>query len=226
MDDKKFYLDTLQNISQESDQNELQDIFFSFLHLEHLFDSAIEIVKTQLQIFNNGFEMRFQRNPIHNIESRVKSPQSIINKLQRKGFVVSPDSALHNLNDIAGIRVICYYIDDIYKIYELLSQHSSFTIKKTKDYIKNPKENGYRSFHLILEVPVNMATGLCVAPVEIQIRTIAMDFWASLEHQLHYKSIGDQEISQSLTDELKQCADTISETDIKMQEMFRKINQL
>jgi putative GTP pyrophosphokinase len=226
MDDKEFYLDAIRDMVPEQKENQLQAVFYSFLEMEHLYDSAIEIVKTQLNIFDNEFSVRFQRNPIHNIESRIKTPQSIVGKLQRKGFSVSPESARNHLLDIAGVRVICCYIDDIYAISELLSTQSDFEVLKIKDYIKNPKKNGYRSFHMIVNVPVHMAAGVQMAPVEIQIRTIAMDFWASLEHQLHYKSIGNQEISSTLTDELKHCADSISEIDERMQNMFKQINEL
>lgn len=226
MDDKEFYLDAIKDIIPEQKENQLQDIFYSFLEMEHLYDSAIEVVKTQLGIFDNEFSMRFQRNPIHNIESRIKTPQSIIGKLQKKGLPITPESAKKSLQDIAGVRVICCYIDDIYALADLLTIHSRFKLIKIKDYIKNPKPNGYRSFHMIIEVPVYMSTGMQKAPVEIQIRTIAMDFWASLEHQLHYKSIGNSNISSTLTDELKTCADVIAETDLKMQDMFKKINNL
>ncbi len=226
MDDKEFYLDAIRDIVPEQKENQLQTIFCSFLELEHLYDSAIELVKAQLSIFDNEFSMRFQRNPIHNIESRIKSPHSIISKLQRKGLPISPESAQKHLMDIAGVRVICCYIDDIYALAELLTIGSGFKVLKTKDYIKNPKENGYRSFHMIVNVPVHLSTGVEMAPVEIQIRTIAMDFWASLEHQLHYKSIGNKEISSTLTDELKECASSIAEIDERMQEMFKQINEL
>lgn len=226
MDDKEFYLDAIRDIVPASNEQQVQDVFYSFLELEHLYDSAVELVKTQLNIFDNEFSMRFQRNPIHNIESRIKSPQSIVGKLQKKGKPVSPESARENLTDIAGVRVICCYIDDIYAIADLLTKHSAFQLIKVKDYIKNPKPNGYRSFHMILNVPVFMSNGKQFVPVEIQIRTIAMDFWASLEHQLHYKTIGDCETAAGLTDELKACADTIAATDEKMQEMFRRINML
>lgn len=226
MDDKEFYLDAIRDVVPNQPENQIQDVFYSFLELEHLYDSAIELVKTQLSIFDNEFSMRFQRNPIHNIESRIKTPQSIVGKLQRKGMPVTPESARTTLTDIAGVRVICCYIDDIYAIADLLTKHSDFRLKKTKDYIKHPKPNGYRSFHMILEVPVYMSSGKETAPVEIQIRTIAMDFWASLEHQLHYKSTGDLEIAATLTDELRECADTIAATDRKMQDMFKKINML
>lgn len=226
MNDKEFYLEAIRDIVPEKNENQLLSIFYSFLELEHLYDSAIELVKAQLNIFDNEFSMRFQRNPIHNIESRIKSPQSIVGKLQRKGFVISAESARENLLDIAGVRVICCYIDDIYALAKLLANGSGFEVLKIKDYIKKPKPNGYRSFHMIVNVPVHMSTGLQIAPVEIQIRTIAMDFWASLEHQLHYKSIGNKEISSTLTEELKKCADSIYEIDGKMQDMFKQINEL
>lgn len=226
MDDKEFYLDAIRDVVPANKEEQIQSVFYSFLEIEHLYDSAIELVKTQLSIFDNEFSMRFQRNPIHNIESRIKTPQSIVGKLQRKGIPVSPENAKTHLQDIAGVRVICCYIDDIYAIADLLTKHSAFQLRKVKDYIQNPKKNGYRSFHMIMDVPVWTSTGKEIAPVEIQIRTIAMDFWASLEHQLHYKSMGDTSIAASLTDELKECAETIAATDRKMQDMFRQINSL
>ena len=188
MDKKNFYLDAIRDVVPANKEDQIQDAFYSFLELEHLYDSVIELVKTQLGIFDNEFSMRFQRNPIHNIESRIKTPQSIVGKLQRKGMPVTPESARNNLMDIAGVRVICYYIDDIYAIADLLTVQSGFHLRKIKDYIKNPKPNGYRSFHMILDVPVHMSTGVQIAPVEIQIRTIAMDFWASFEHKVKYKT--------------------------------------
>ena len=114
MDDKEFYLDAIRDVVPEHKEEQIQDVFYSFLELEHLYDSAIELVKAQLNIFDNEFSMRFQRNPIHNIESRIKTPQSIVGKLQRKEMPVTPESARNNLTDIAGVRVICCYIDDIY----------------------------------------------------------------------------------------------------------------
>lgn len=226
MDKKDFYLDAIRDIVPTQNEDQIQDVFYSFLEIEHLYDSAIELVKTQLNIFDNEFSMRFQRNPIHNIESRIKTPQSIVEKLQQKGMPVTPESAKENLTDIAGVRVICCYINDIYAIAELLTEHSEFHLRKVKDYIKNPKANGYRSFHMIVDVPVFTSVRKESAPVEIQIRTIAMDFWASLEHQLHYKSTGDPQIASTLTDELKECAKTIATIDLKMQDMFQQINML
>ena len=224
MDEKEFYLDAIRDVVPAHKEEQIQDVFYSFLEIEHLYDSAIELVKAQLNIFDNEFSMRFQRNPIHSIESRIKTPQSIVGKLQRKGMPVTPESARENLTDIAGVRVLCCYIDDIYALADLLTKYSGFQLRKIKDYIQNPKPNGYRSFHMILDVPVYMSSGKQTAPVEIQIRTIAMDFWASLEHQLHYKSTGDPKIAATLTDELKACAETIAATDEKMQDMFKQLN--
>lgn len=223
MDDKNFYLDTIEQIVP-AQREQIMAAFYEFLELEHLYESAAEIVKTQLNIYDSEFSMKFQRNPIHHIDSRIKSPQSIIGKLQKKGHPVSAKSAMEHLMDIAGIRVVCYYIDDIYAIAELLTRHEDMHLLKVKDYIENPKPSGYRSFHMVLSVPVYMATAKKRVPVEIQIRTIAMDFWASLEHQLHYKT--DCEVPPELKQELKECAETIALTDLRMQDIYQQIHEL
>ncbi len=223
MDEKNFYLDTIEQIVP-AQREQIVTAFYEFLELEHLYESAAEIVKTQLSIYDNEFSMKFQRNPIHGIESRIKSPQSIIGKLQKKGYPVTAKSAMEHLMDIAGIRVICYYIDDIYAIAELLTRHEDMQLLKVKDYIEHPKPSGYRSFHMVLSVPVYMATTKRKVPVEIQIRTIAMDFWASLEHQLHYKT--DCEVPPSLKQELRECAETIALTDMRMQDIYQQIHEL
>ena len=202
----------------------VSELFFDFLELSHLYDSAIEVVKTYLNILDSEFSVKFQRNPIHNIESRLKSPQSIIGKLQKKEIPLTPESARKNLLDIAGIRVTCCYISDIYAIVEMLCRRDDFTVIKQKDYIKNPKPSGYRSYHLIVNVPVYLSTKKQYAPVEIQIRTIAMDFWASLEHQLKYKPSAS--ITPEISEELKDCAERIAETDLQMQRIFMEINDL
>ncbi len=225
MDEKTFYIETIQQIIPVQEQEEqIMEAFYAFLELEHLYESAAEIVKTQLHIFDSEFSMKFERNPIHGIESRIKSPQSIIGKLRRKGLPVSAQSAQQNLQDIAGIRVVCYYIDDIYAIAELLSICEAFEVLKVKDYIERPKPSGYRSLHMVLSVPVYMATTKKIVPVEIQIRTIAMDFWASLEHQLHYKT--DCIVPPTLKQELRDCAETIAATDMQMQEIYHQIHAL
>ncbi|MBQ8297312.1 MAG: GTP pyrophosphokinase family protein [Ruminococcus sp.] len=231
MDDKEFYIETIKNLpavvndsSNESINEQMSQIFYDFLELQHLYDSAIEVVKTYLNILDNEFSIKFQRNPIHNIESRLKSPQSIIGKLQKKGLPITTDAAQKNLLDMAGIRVTCCYISDIYAIADLLSRRDDFVVIKKKDYIVNPKPSGYRSFHMIINVPVYLSTQKKYAPVEIQIRTIAMDFWASLEHQLKYKT--SSTIPKEVSEQLRDCADKIAETDMQMQQIFTTINDM
>ncbi len=229
MDDKDFYIDTVDNLPAivERGQGQKQrfaDIFFEFMQLQHLYDSAIEVVRTYLNILDGEFSVKFQRNPIHNIESRLKSPQSIIEKLRKKNYPVTTESAQKNLLDIAGIRVTCCYISDIYAIVEMLTRRDDFTVIKQKDYIKKPKPSGYRSYHLIINVPVYLSTTKKYAPVEIQIRTIAMDFWASLEHQLKYKTT--TQLTPEISKELRECADSIADTDLRMQRLYMEINGL
>ena len=147
-------------------------------------------------------------------------------KMKRQEIPFSGDNIEKNLNDIAGVRVICSFPDDIYTLADYLEKQDDIKLIKKKDYISHPKPNGYRSLHLILEVPIFLTNEKKMMRVEVQFRTIAMDFWASLEHQLHYKSIGNATASSSLTGELKHCAETIASIDLKMQEMFNQINNL
>lgn len=222
MDEKAFYDKTLENLpaltskvlSSEEIQEKLSQTFYDFLELQHLYDSAIEVVKTYLNILDDEFSVKFQRNPIHNIESRLKSPQSIIGKLQKKGLPITTEAARNNLLDMAGIRVTCCYISDIYAIADLLSRRDDFVVIKKKDYIMNPKPSGYRSLHMVVNVPVYLSTQKAYAPVEIQIRTIAMDFWASLEHQLRYKK--DFDFTEEMAKELQDCADLSAQLDARM----------
>lgn len=198
--------------------------FYGFIQLNHLYDSAIHEIETKLEIIDSEFQSTFERNPIHSIHSRLKSPQSIVKKLMKKNIPITAESILSHLHDIAGVRVICYYIDDIYEVARYLSLHDDIQILKQKDYIKNPKPSGYRSLHLIVTVPVYLSTGKKIVPVEIQIRTIAMDFWASLEHQLHYKTTNN--VSDELAEQLKLCAETINDTDLKMQSIYHRLNDI
>lgn len=202
----------------------VEDDFNAFMQLQHLYDSAIRNVKTQLNIFDDEFRMKFQRNPIHNIESRLKSPKSIVGKLQKKGVPMTIENAKRYLRDIAGIRVVCYYINDIYTIVDLILMHDDYQLINIKDYIRNPKPSGYRSFHMSIRVPVYLANGKQYVPVEIQIRTIAMDFWASVEHQLKYKTTSS--ITTDISNELKQCAEVIAQTDLKMQDIYKRIERI
>ncbi len=223
MDEQSFIIDTIEKVVPNHHE-QVMSAFYEFLELEHLYESAAETVKTQLNIYDNEFSIKFQRNPIHGIESRIKSPQSIIEKLNRKGCPLSAASARENLTDIAGIRVVCYYVDDIYAIAEMLSLREDVHIVKVKDYIRNPKPSGYRSMHLILMVPVYLSTSRKEVPVELQIRTIGMDFWASLEHQLRYKT--NAKVPEEMSRELQELSHSISDMDNRMQEFYDKINGL
>jgi len=157
------------------------------------------------------------------MSSRVKSPKSIVEKLSRKGFPLTCDSARDNLDDIAGVRIVCPYIEDIYTIKNLLQAQDDIKLIRITDYIQNPKANGYRSLHLILRVPVFFSDHKELVKVEVQIRTIAMDFWASLEHQLRYKAVNPDSIPSSVSQSLKECAETIAETDLKMQDIHNQV---
>ena len=183
---------------------------------------AIREVKTKLEVLNDELSVKNQRNPIEMIKSRVKKPKSIVEKLQRRGFEVSLESMEKNLDDVAGIRIICSFLDDIYEVADMLIRQDDVKVIAVKDYIQNPKPNGYRSYHMIIEIPVFFSDSKKPIRVEVQIRTIAMDFWASLDHQLKYKKsfIDD---NGEISEELKQCAEVIAGTDVKMLEIRKKI---
>lgn len=189
-----------------------------------LYRAAIKEVSTKLDILDYEFKVRRQRNPIEYMKSRVKIFDSIMGKLRRKGLEESLKSARKNLNDIAGIRVVCSFICDIYEIAEMLKNQDDIKLINEKDYIKNPKPNGYRSLHMVVEVPIFFSDHVEPVRIEIQIRTIAMDFWASLEHKLYYKS-GEGK-SMHIKDELKECANIITETDMRMQSIQREVEKL
>lgn len=187
-----------------------------------MYTCAIREVKTKLEVLNDELSVRNQRNPIEMIKSRVKKPISIVEKLRRKNLPISLESMLDNLDDVAGIRVICSFIDDIYAVASMLVSQDDITVIAIKDYIKNPKPNGYRSYHLIVEIPVFFSDQKKNMRVEVQIRTIAMDFWASLDHQLKYKKdIG--QVAEAIGEELRQCAEAIAETDEHMLRIRKRI---
>ena len=188
------------------------------------YSSAIKEVRTKLEILNEELAFKTKRNPIESIESRVKKPASIIEKLRRRNFPVSVESVFENLHDVAGVRVICSFIDDIYDVAEMFLSQDDITLIEKKDYIQNPKSNGYRSLHLIIEVPVFLSDRTLNMKVEVQIRTMAMDFWAALEHQANYKKGIDG--IDSLVVELTDCANIINQTDRRMQEIYHKIQKV
>lgn len=196
-------------------KDDMIDIFDDFVSLQQVYSAGIKEIRTKLEILDEEFHVRYDHNPIHHMEYRLKSPKSILGKLNKKGLPLDIENIRNHLTDIAGVRVICNYIDDIYKIAKLLSMQDDITVLETKDYIKHPKENGYRSLHLVVEVPIFLAESKQPIAVEIQIRTIAMDFWASLEHHLKYKT--DNDVPDSVRNELAECANTITKLDNKMQ---------
>ena len=195
-----------------------QDVFERLEEFNHLmikYHAVIREVTTKLEILNDELSHSKQRNPIETISFRIKKPMSIAQKLRKKGAPVTVDSISQTLNDVAGIRVICSFVDDIYAVAEMLTRQDDVRLIEKKDYIQNPKPNGYRSLHLVLEVPVFFSTHKEPMRVEVQIRTVAMDFWASLEHQIRYKNHTPE--TRRIAGELKECADVIAQTDLRMQ---------
>ena len=180
-----------QSIVRVPDMVQVPEVWLSqarqFQQVMMMYTCAIREVKTKLEVLNDELSVKNQRNPIEMIKSRVKKPMSILEKLQRRGFEISLESMVKNLDDVAGIRIICSFVDDIYEVADMLRRQDDINVIAVKDYIKNPKPNGYRSYHMIIEIPVFFSESKKPIRVEVQIRTMAMDFWASLDHQLKYK---------------------------------------
>lgn len=187
-----------------------------------LLEGVISEITARLEVIRKYKIIHNDRDPIEYIKTRVKSEESMKEKLKRKNLPVNLETALTKIYDAAGIRIICTYIDDVYTIVEMLKTYKDLTVLEEKDYIKNPKPNGYRSYHIVFQTLLDIAGEKHPVNVEIQIRTIAMDFWASLEHQMKYKkSIQNQEM---IVEELKRCADEIATTDLNMQTIRNMIN--
>ncbi len=193
-----------------------------FTELIMRYRCAMLEVKTKLDVLNTQLSLENDRNPFESISCRIKKVPSILEKLSRKGLEPSVESIEKNLNDVAGIRVICSFPDDIYVLADRLCSQDDVRLVERKDYIENPKDNGYRSLHLIVEIPIFLMDEKKYMRVEVQFRTIAMDFWASLEHKLKYKKDPAGDIEE-ISKQLKECADEISRLDFKMQEIHRKI---
>lgn len=188
-----------------------------------MYACAMKEVQTKFEVLNTEFNVRYQRNPICSINTRLKKTPSIREKLAKQGHSFSLENIEKYIHDVAGVRIICPYIDDIYTIADALLRQDDITLINRKDYIQNPKDNGYRSLHLIIKIPVFFAKQRKDMYVEVQIRTIAMDFWASLEHQLKYKQNVEKE--DEIIAKLKDCADVISSTDLKMLEIRNEIEK-
>lgn len=189
-----------------------------FDNLIMMYRCAVREIRTKLEVLDDEFSNKYNRNPISFIKTRIKKPMSIYQKLNKMGYAFTEENIMEQLNDVAGIRVICPFIDDIYTIVRLLTEQDDLKIIQVKDYIRNPKPNGYRSYHMIVEIPVFFSDGKTPMRAEIQIRTIGMDFWASLEHQLRYKKNLDKiDGYEQISSELQKCSQTITETDNHMQ---------
>lgn len=189
-----------------------------------LYNSALKAINTKIEIMNNEFIHLNNYTPIEHIKSRLKTPDSIVKKLKRNGYEVTIQNMIDHLNDVAGIRIICSFRPDIYRIAKMITSQSDITVLHVKDYIKHPKANGYKSYHLVVTVPIYLSGGPVETKVEIQIRTVGMDFWASLEHKLYYKFEGHA--PEHLEDELKACADTVDLLDDKMNALNEELMQL
>lgn len=190
---------------------------FEFQQIMMVYESAIKQIETKLDILNKENKVTGRRSTIETVKSRIKSPQSIAGKLVKKNLPMTFEAMVSNLHDIAGVRVVCPYISDIYTVRDLLLKQPDITLVEEKDYIKDPKPSGYRSLHLVIEIPVYLSTSTHNVHVEIQIRTIAMDFWASLEHELRYKTTS--KVPESVRRELYRVAETIAMTDREMEEI-------
>ncbi len=188
-----------------------------------LYSSALKSINTKIEILNNEFIQLYNYNPIEHVTSRLKTPQSIVKKLKSKGLEVDIDNMVEHVNDIAGIRIICSFMSDIYPIADMIAKQADITVLYVKDYIKNPKENGYKSYHMVVTIPVYLSDGKIETKVEIQIRTIAMDFWASLEHKIAYKFEGHA--PDYIEAELKDCADMVHMLDAKMYSLNQAITE-
>lgn len=188
----------------------------AFRTLMAYYKCAIMEVETKFNVLNTEFSLKYDRNPIETIKTRLKSPESIIEKLHRKGLEFSAECIERELSDIAGVRIVCAFPEDIYQLADFFLKQDDVTLVRKKDYIKKPKENGYRSLHLIVEIPIFLHDEKRFMRVEVQFRTIAMDFWASLEHRIYYKKGQD---NKELRKELKECAEVSAALDIRMQDI-------
>ena len=210
-------VDSLRDLIDVDEKEELND--WRYLFVIHKF--GLNEIVTKLNILNEEYDFFHDSNPIEHIETRIKNPKKTVEKLIRQGYEVSAASAREHLHDIGGIRVICSFVDDVYEIYDKLSHQNDLEIIEVKDYIRDPKDNGYRSLHILIQVPVFLTDTVEKVVIEVQIRTIAMDFWASLEHKLYYKQ--GKKVPRDVLIGLNQCADLAALLDEKMQHIRNKI---
>ena len=196
----------------------------SWKELTLIYTAALKQMTTRMEILNDEFQHVHKYNPIEHIKSRIKTPESIVKKLRRHGLESTIENMVENVNDIAGIRIICSFTSDIYRLADIISEQSDITVLSVKDYIVNPKASGYKSYHMLVTVPVYLSDRNGEVKVEIQIRTVAMDFWASLEHKINYKFEGN--VPEHIGNELVECANMISDLDERMLELNEEIKAL
>ncbi|MCI8607196.1 MAG: GTP pyrophosphokinase family protein [Hungatella sp.] len=189
--------------------------------LMFLYSSALKEINVKIEILNNEFVHIYNYTPIEHVKSRLKTAESIVKKMKRHKYEVTISNMTEKLSDIAGIRIICSFTSDIYQIADMISRQRDVTVLYVKDYIKNPKPNGYKSYHMVITIPVYLSDGPVETKVEVQIRTVAMDFWASLEHKIYYKFEGEG--PAYLQQELKACADMVDMLDAKMYSLNQDI---
>ena len=202
-----------------SEARELRDEFQRFLRE---YEFGMREIETKISILRDEFTHDHDYNPIEHVKSRLKTPDSIVEKVARRGIEPDFASIREHITDIAGVRVTCSFVADVYRLFDLLTAQDDVTVRIVKDYIAQPKDNGYRSLHAIVEVPVYLSTGALMVPVEVQFRTIAMDFWASLEHKIYYKY--DRQVPNTLTRELKLAADIAAELDTRMERLHVQLH--
>lgn len=193
----------------------------SWKEVNLIYNAALRQIETKMEILNDEFQHVHQYNPIEHIKSRIKTPESIVKKLKRNGYESTIENMVKYINDIAGIRIICSFTSDIYRIAYMIGEHLDIKVIAVKDYITYPKASGYKSYHMIVTVPVYLSDRIVDTKVEIQIRTVAMDFWASLEHKIHYKFEGDA--PEYIKSELVECAKMVSDLDARMLSLNEEI---
>ena len=207
-----------------SNSNREPDPIDSWMEVTLVYNSALKEIGTKLEILNDEFQQVHRYNPIEHIKSRMKTSESIVKKLKKKGYESTIENMVEHVNDIAGIRVICSFTSDIYRVAEMIGNQNDIKVLSIKDYIKNPKESGYKSYHMLVTVPIFLSDKMVNAKVEIQIRTVAMDFWTSLEHKIHYKFEGNA--PEHIKNELKECARMVSDLDARMLALNDEIRAL
>lgn len=211
---------------QEDFFEKLKEDMMPFKIMMAKYKCALMEVETKFKVLNEEFSLKYNYNPIESIKTRLKSPESIFGKVKKKEITASIASIQENIKDIAGIRVTCSFIEDIYIIKKCLTEQDDIKIFLEKDYIKNPKPNGYRSLHLIVEVPIFLQNEKVDVQVEVQLRTIAMDFWASLEHKVKYKKNIPEKLECKFQEELLECAEASNQLDMKMERIKNRLFEI